>query len=55
MRYKFKLADNPVETLGGLGREKLKGKSIKKLKQGARREIEKGVYKKFGFKAIDLK
>ena len=38
--------DDPIEALGRLGREKLKGKSIQTLKKEAREEIEKNVIKK---------
>jgi len=38
--------DDPIEALGKLGREKLKGKSIQTLKKEAREEIEKNVLKK---------
>ncbi len=40
------IEDDPIEALGKLGREKLKGKSIKKLKEEARAEIEKNALKK---------
>ena len=32
---------DPIEALGKLGRKKLKGKSIKKLKEEAKAELEK--------------
>ena len=35
------MIDDPVEALGKLGRGKLKGKSIKKLREEAREEIYK--------------
>jgi bifunctional DNA-binding transcriptional regulator/antitoxin component of YhaV-PrlF toxin-antitoxin module len=38
--------DDPIEALGKLGKEKLKGKSIEKLKKEARGEIEKDAVKK---------
>lgn len=40
------IEDDPVEALGNLGREKLRGKSITKLKKAARKEIEDGAVKK---------
>ena len=41
------IEDDPIEALGKLGREKLKGKTIKKLKEEARQEIEKNALKKY--------
>ena len=38
--------DDPIEALGKIGKERLKGKSIKKLKKDARKEIEKNALKK---------
>lgn len=38
--------DDPIEALSKLGKEKLKGKSIEKLKKEARGEIEKDAIKK---------
>ena len=38
--------DDPIEALGKLGKDKLKGESIKKLKSEARKEIEKNALKK---------
>jgi len=40
------IEDDPIEALGKLGKEKLKGKSIKILKKEAREEIEKHALKK---------
>lgn len=40
------IEENPLEALGKLGKEKLKGKSIKELKKEARAEIEKNAFKK---------
>ncbi len=40
------IEDDPIDALGKLGREKLKGKSIKRLKEEARKEIEKHALKK---------
>lgn len=40
------IEDDPIEALGKLGREKLKGKSIKKLKEEARKEVEEHAIKK---------
>ena len=40
------IEDDPIEALGKLGKDKLKGKSIKKLKEEARKEIEKNAIKK---------
>lgn len=38
--------DDPIEALGKLGKEKLKGKSIETLKKEAREDIEKHALKK---------
>jgi len=38
--------DDPIEALGKLGKEKLKGKSVEILKKEAREEIEKYAFKK---------
>lgn len=38
--------DDPIEALSKLGKEKLKGKSIKALKKEAMEEIEKNALKK---------
>ena len=38
--------DDPIEALGKLGKEKLKGKSVEILKKEARGEIEKYAFKK---------
>lgn len=38
--------DDPIEALGKIGKEKLKGKSIETLKKEAREEIEKHALKK---------
>ena len=38
--------DDPIEALGKLGREKLKGKSIEMLKKEAREDLEKNALKK---------
>ena len=40
------IEDDPIEALGKLGRDKLKRKTIKELKEEARKEIEKNAYKK---------
>jgi len=40
------IEENPLEALGKLGKEKLKGKSIKELKKETRAEIEKNAFKK---------
>jgi bifunctional DNA-binding transcriptional regulator/antitoxin component of YhaV-PrlF toxin-antitoxin module len=40
------IEDDPIEALGNLGREKLKGKNIKSLREEARKEIEKNALKK---------
>ncbi len=40
------IEDNPLEALSRLGKEKLKGKSIEKLKKEARKEIEENAIKK---------
>ena len=37
---------NPIEALGKLGREKLKGKDIKQIKEEARKEIEKDAFER---------
>ena len=38
--------ENPIEALGRLGKDKLKGKFIKKLKEEAAKEIEKNAIQK---------
>ena len=43
--------DDPIEALGKLGRDKLKGKTIRELRDEAREAI----YEKFGFKFIGLR
>ena len=40
------IEEDPIEALGKIGKEKLKGKSIKELKKEARVEIEKDAFKK---------
>ncbi|MBS3071678.1 AbrB family transcriptional regulator [Candidatus Pacearchaeota archaeon] len=40
------IEDDPIEALGNIGKEKLKGKSIETLKKEAREEIEKNAFKK---------
>ena len=40
------IEDDPIEALGKLGRDKLKRKTIKELKEEARKEIEKNACKK---------
>ncbi len=40
------IEDDPIEALGNLGRERLKKKTIKELKEEARKEIEQNVNKK---------
>ncbi len=40
------IEDDPIKALGKLGREKLKGKSIERLKKEAREELEKYALKK---------
>ena len=40
------IRDDPVEALAKLGKDKLKGKSIRQLKKEAREDIEKDVAKK---------
>ncbi|MBU1252265.1 MAG: AbrB family transcriptional regulator [Nanoarchaeota archaeon] len=40
------IEEDPLEALGKLGKERLKGKSIEKLKKEARGEIEKDAAKK---------
>ena len=40
------LDDDPIESLSRLGKEKLKGKSVKTLKKEAREEIEQHALKK---------
>jgi len=37
---------DPIKALGDLGKDKLRGKSVKKLKEDAQAEIEKNVLKK---------
>ena len=38
--------DDPIKALANLGREKLKKKTIKELKEEARKDIENNAYKK---------
>jgi len=40
------IEEDPLEALARLGKEKLKGKTIKQLKKEAREEIEKNAVKK---------
>ncbi len=40
------IEDDPIEALGKLGRKKLSGKSVRELKDRARKEIEKNALKK---------
>lgn len=40
------IEEDPIEALGELGKEKLKGKSVKELKKEARRELENDAGKK---------
>lgn len=40
------IEDDPLEALSRLGKERLKGKSIDKLKKEARKEIEENAIKK---------
>ena len=40
------IEDDPIKALGKLGREKLKGKSIDRLRKEAREELEKYALKK---------
>lgn len=40
------IEEDPIEALGELGREKLKGKSVKELKKEARKGLENEAVKK---------